>query len=124
DHVQIAGICTPHFGRGAVQYELKFADGQLREEKCRFIRSAAARAALERIVEVHTVNRDVGVDRTLPIDHNSVTIAFLRRVRRKLDEFREVAATDRQVFNRSLTDRDAVADVLAVHNIGYSFDVD
>jgi hypothetical protein len=77
----------------------------LREEERRFI--AAALIALERIVEVGAVDRDVRVDRPLARDDQAEAIRLLHDGRRQLHELREITAAYREILDRPLGNRRA-----------------
>ena len=89
-HVDITGIGAAHFGRGAVSNHLELAYRNLREEIFGLIGAAAALAALQRIAEIHAIERDIHPMGALAVDHNAEAILLLHGVGRQLHELREV----------------------------------
>src|SRR5689334_12271564 len=70
--VHETGVGAPNFGVQTAANDLKFPYGGQREEKYRVI--AAALVALQRIVEVGAIERNIGIDGPLAGDHQAVAV--------------------------------------------------
>src|SRR5262245_27814026 len=75
DDVHETAAGAADFGARAAAHHLEFANSRLREEEGRLV--AAALVALQRIVEVSTINGHVRVDRPLSGNHQPEPIGLL-----------------------------------------------
>ena len=102
DDVDEPAVGASDFRARSAPDHLEFEHRGLGKEEHRVV--AAALVALQRVVEIGAVDRDVRVDGPLAGNDEAVAIGLLRDRRRQLHELGEVASTDRQIRHGARAD--------------------
>src|SRR5258708_16935610 len=97
-----SGIGPADLSIGAAADYLKLPHSGKRKEKNGVV--AAALIALQWIIEVRAIQRNIGVDGALPGDDKPVAVRFLVNARRHLHKVGESPATARRTRNESKID--------------------
>src|SRR6478672_4735645 len=113
DGIHKPGIGASYFSIKTAADNLELSHCSQRKEEDRIV--TAALVALQWVVEVGAVKRDVRIDGPLTGNHQAVTVRFLVDVRRELHKVRESTTANRRRSNRSQIDTGRTGNIMRVN---------